>query len=468
MNQRHDAAAQLTLSVLRNACNLETPRNEVATKVTITGEETLSNTLSSLVTMLSAIVLVTRDGTSSDNNHQTIGSPAWLIHSAAIDLITSWKKLTGCKVTRSELNEKRLRRCLQVLVAELLLQISMSPRNLDTTAFAVDECAGVLRDMASVYVQDANSEAADDLPEIVCSIARCCGRTASSDGLAQLELLVQKLVSYSSPDLRSSSASFLRQLALDSACCFASDSDADAASQALLRRVEASVQSIGPLQTTATPFRKRGQSQQTSRDGYRWEEGICEWVLATPAGWANHCRAKRNMFWRDLQAHALCDHTLRFLEDKDAQTDASEPKGVTLRAGSRNSSTLSSSTHPSVGDGRLDVDFRHKSNSNSTKSLARDSEDEDRTDPPQIRKNDETSDMKSSGHSNEDDVEDELSECVTAVQMLNVPNYESTEQLERYRKRRAREQLRARRQVQVQQLCKVGNDVESDDELCSV
>ncbi|KAH8602401.1 hypothetical protein B0O99DRAFT_735819 [Bisporella sp. PMI_857] len=108
----------------------------------------------------------------------------------------------------------------------------------------------------------------------ICSIARCCGRgtrTLGFDHLEQIHMILESLATHAREP---SERTVLQELIVDSAFAFAQQmSDSKILDYAT--KTEAKFHVIKTkLATGATP---------KSACGFRWEEGISEWVTATPA-----------------------------------------------------------------------------------------------------------------------------------------------------------------------------------------
>ena len=468
MDQDFDAAAQMTLSVLTTVCDSRISMCKKTSETATKREDTLSNTLSSLVTILSTIALTTHPNGTSDitlfdhasSRQQIIGSPGWLIHTTAISIIASWEQVAGRSLIRNEGNDATLRRCSNVLIAELVLQVDLDLLNTKTTTSYIDDCIATIRKIASTCALNPYSEASDILPETVCSIARCYGRTTSSNGLTPLDHLVHRFISYDH-GIKLSSVAFLQQLALDSAIYFAQHFDGGAACQAFVGRIEASVRNIGSLQIGATPARKRGKPQQQERSGYRWEDGICEWVMATPVRITSDCASKYDIL--GLEPEVLSDTV-------DESSDTPEPRFMPNMSNNRSSSSPGHATNPLVDEGWLRIHAsqnQHETNGSNAEHGCSESNDDEQVKLSGMET--QYTDDRTGGdrYENMSDLEDELYDPVFKAQVQNSRGLETSE---RSLKRQARGHLRARRRVQVKQLCRLGNhtsdDSDSDDELC--
>ncbi|KAL9073318.1 MAG: hypothetical protein Q9157_004778 [Trypethelium eluteriae] len=474
-NQACDAAAHLTLSVLQSACDLKTSREDMSKNLPTNDTEALSNTISSLVTSLSATALLGGCSAPSDTqgpgnllmDQNTVATPRWLIHSAAISVAASLGKLRHSELCSDERHAASIRRSLNLLVAELLLQISLEPQPHDTTVFGVEGCVVAIQELESVRLAGPDLEVSDILCETICSIARCCGRTVRSNGSAHLQGLVERLLSPSRDDLDSSSASFLQRLALDSALYFVHHFDAGPNCQALIRRAEASVRGHGLLWATTTPVKRRREPHHQSRDGYRWEEGICEWILVTPAGETNTHMEDHDILGDHLDADNIYGDVSSIVDEEDNQVDEADLEIIPSSPYCGDCPTLSSCVSPSADDERLDIRCVQNWHETNNKSAGNGLNETECVEEQMPRISDQSGkyeiEVDDYDFANANDVEDELCEGLFAAQWQSLSDNATTK---RYQKRRARDKLRARRQMQVKRLCILGRNSESDDELC--
>ena len=477
-DQDYGDAARLTLSMFRSACGFQMtrPKGKTSTTIQENDGQALSNTISSLTTTLSASALVNHCNVNSNTvlpensfvEKYDIGSAEWIIHCAAISVASSWEKLPRCEIYLDEASRASIRRALNLLVAELLLQVSFVSQDCDSRVFGVEECVKAIREIVSATSGDLFSEVADILPEAVCSISICCGRTIRSDGLTHLEYLVQRLTSYHHRSLQLASASFLQRLALDSSLYFTHHFNGGPPCQTLVRRVEASVRDFGPLQAEATPLKRSGGPQQRSRDGYRWEEGICEWIWATPATLTSRYVDKCDALETDTATDAQYGHAWNILEEQDDGSDGTQRESIPPRPDNSKISKLSSFKYPPTDSQRLNFCGLRKeveTNHNNADSLYDETMAEEEVGSFGVGRDSEHTMMDEKDMATMNDLEDELSVGVSAMQSKSFSDGDATS---RYQKRVVREKLRARRQLQVKRLCKLTNDDESDDELCAV
>ena len=116
----------------------------------------------------------------------------------------------------------------------------------------------------------------------VCSVARCCGKAVAKDPFLYLQNLLEGLDRLSSGESRATRK--LREgISVAAAFKFAEETNQSQHLQWALELEQRATSGMAE-QTLRTPGRKSGSGGQRNKSGYRWEEGICEWVAKTPAG----------------------------------------------------------------------------------------------------------------------------------------------------------------------------------------
>jgi len=111
-----------------------------------------------------------------------------------------------------------------------------------------------------------------ELVDLICSIARCCGRGTSTMGFGYLKNLHLSLESVATTR-ETDGANLLHEIIVDSAFSFAQQVP-DSSYLNYATSTEAKFHVVKTKHVGSTP---RGSG------GFRWEEGISEWVTATPA-----------------------------------------------------------------------------------------------------------------------------------------------------------------------------------------
>jgi len=117
---------------------------------------------------------------------------------------------------------------------------------------------------------------------LVCNVARCCGKAVAQGPFSYLQTLLKGL------DSMSSSLDKAIRKVYDGISVAAAFEFAEWTGQpkhlewasALERTVDSGI----PGQPLRTPHKTPSNHPRSKRDGYRWEDGICEWVAMTPPG----------------------------------------------------------------------------------------------------------------------------------------------------------------------------------------
>ncbi|EON63468.1 hypothetical protein W97_02696 [Coniosporium apollinis CBS 100218] len=229
----------------------------------------LNNTISSLMTTLATVTIASESQQGHrDNKTDNI---LWPLESIAIDILRRYPTILD--------DRSSLQRAITVLASLLLARARActlpQPLLLANTNLIIQTMERISIDAAS----DTFSPL-DTIPGLVCSVARCRSRPFRSDGFVELQNLVQTLTTFHDPQTSSHSKWFMRRLALDSALEYAEGTKIPE-HFALARSIEQSLREVTSM-PTESPFKKSGASATKGR-GWRWEEGLSEWVTVTPA-----------------------------------------------------------------------------------------------------------------------------------------------------------------------------------------
>ncbi|KAF2834465.1 hypothetical protein M501DRAFT_1035254, partial [Patellaria atrata CBS 101060] len=240
--------------------------------------EALSNTIASLCTIFSTIGFVSGMG-EKDKGAITDQSALWPLELTSILVLSPPSSYTPTK--------PQLQRATALIASLLLLRTNCNlPMQTSINTEDLIQCIERFDKLASSKT-DRSTGTIEKLPTHVVSLARCCGRALRNDGFQHLQRIVQALIACS--DFRSYTSScsssfgptfLLKRLGLESALEFAEQTKV-AAHLAFAWEVEEIVKK-GGMEITKTPF-KSGNKAPGGETGYRWEEGIAEWVICTPA-----------------------------------------------------------------------------------------------------------------------------------------------------------------------------------------
>lgn len=135
--------------------------------------------------------------------------------------------------------------------------------------------------------QSASTEFCAITGAFVRNVARCCSKATGRNCFLYLQDLVVKLNGVS----LGRSRKLYESVSLAAAFAFAEETNQHAHLQWALE-LERSAAGRLAGQTLRTPGRALRKHVQSSKYGYRWEEGICEWVAQTPAGTLSDLKEK--------------------------------------------------------------------------------------------------------------------------------------------------------------------------------
>ena len=237
--------------------------------------EALKRTFSSLLTTFCSIVILS-EGTTKQTRAQ-IFNASTSEYEPLVALMRSW-------LIQWELSHAfNIQGTLLVITNLILQEVGHNSPGLEIDL--VDILLNHLRQMGkSLHIPPSYHE----VVTFICSIARCCGRGALNSGFEYLENLHQTLESFIC-DRDSGRGDIVREIVADSALAFAQQVP-DRKHLDYAATMEGRVHCIKTKpRVSLTP----GHSLDSSRIGFRWEEGISEWVTATPLASTSKCQDLR-------------------------------------------------------------------------------------------------------------------------------------------------------------------------------
>lgn len=236
--------------------------------------EAIESTFSSLLTTILSILILSME-TRNVETEDACGTLETLLRASLVQFEASYP----------EEGQSAL-----LLVANLFAEVF---GNLDQDLSLAQSILAQLRE--SLNGSDDSSEEYSNVVTFICSVARCCGRGSASSGFEHLEVLHSTLEK-SFGDLEESNT--FQSLIVDSAMAFANQTHEP--------------DHINYASSVEKKFRRRNlqpQHQPTfseggnARQGFRWEEGIGEWITATPIN-----NFKKN---KDVMVKAESQYTTR-------------------------------------------------------------------------------------------------------------------------------------------------------------
>ena len=234
----------------------------------------LCSTVSSILTVFSAISLLKNSDVSS-NPDDALGTSSMIIHDLAVKVRQALELVTYNFDSRhaSNLILERLRLSLMAAGMVRMTDNGSMPQL----------CPSNLEHFTSLAELPNSGQTFSSAGSFLCAVARCCATARSDDGLGFIQAMVDNLmVTSKSGFCDQATRRLLGQIALAAAFEFAESTSQPSHLNWALKvelAVSGTVNAPGPPSFEKTPARGIKQS----RTGYRWEEGICEWIAKTPA-----------------------------------------------------------------------------------------------------------------------------------------------------------------------------------------
>jgi hypothetical protein len=240
----------------------------------------LNTTFSSLFTVFTSIALVNRarEETSGDRIVERV---TWVLDSILISLLKRKDVQDDLKLLGpvAENMQTFVERAFWIAFASFLIHLEGCQLGASMLSLDVRTTAGAISWISTQYSSKHVdvSAALTTLPEFASSAARGTGRIWKDDGFDQMQRLVHGMLSLSGIRLPHKLWT-LKRLALESVMEYA-HSTRDAQHMAYARDIEKTMRIKGHVVITQSPM--KDDSPSTS-GGFRWEEGIGEWVACTP------------------------------------------------------------------------------------------------------------------------------------------------------------------------------------------
>ncbi|KAF2789819.1 hypothetical protein K505DRAFT_327989 [Melanomma pulvis-pyrius CBS 109.77] len=240
----------------------------------------LDTTFLSLLTVLSSIALLNNNRANSSND-PTVQRVTSVLDSMVIGLLRRnnvQSDLDLLEPTPEDM-ETFAHRALWTMSASFLVHLGGC--RLDVTMISLDmpTLVGAINWVALQYSSKniGISSAIATLPGFISSTARCSGKAWKDDGFDQLQQLADALLSLTGFRLPHKLWN-MKRLALESCLEFAQITN-NAEHIAFVRQIERSMKEKGHVVLANTPHKSDTLS---TGSGFRWEEGIGEWVACTP------------------------------------------------------------------------------------------------------------------------------------------------------------------------------------------
>lgn len=237
-------------------------------------ESGLCSTVSSILTVFSAIGLL-KNSDLSPNLADASGISSMITHDLGVEVRQALELVTYDADCRHASN----------LVLERLRLSLMAAGMVNTTqnGFVEQDCPSAFEHFRSLAELPNSGQTFSSAGSFLCAVARCCAAARSDDVFGFIQAIVDNLTVCSKSGTSDEATRRLcGQIAIAAAFEFAeSTSQPDHLNWALKVELAVSGTVIAPSQPSFEKTPARGIKQ--SRNGYRWEEGICEWIAKTPA-----------------------------------------------------------------------------------------------------------------------------------------------------------------------------------------
>ncbi|KAJ4374640.1 hypothetical protein N0V86_007513 [Didymella sp. IMI 355093] len=245
--------------------------------------QALSTTFSSLLTVLCSIALV--NASREDDVGKAIAQRVTRTLGAITVALTSRSDVeTELRLLEADSDDLQIfgqRACWTVFCSFLIhlddCEADSSVASL-TTATLIHNLSFVMRQYSANGVNSSTVLAT--LPLLISATARGTGRIWHDSGFAQLQRLIQAMSSLSGHRLPHKLWT-LKRIALESATEFANETD-EAEHLKYANKVAKQMRTSGRLVIMPTPRKTDTPPSASSNGGFRWEDGIGEWVACTP------------------------------------------------------------------------------------------------------------------------------------------------------------------------------------------
>ncbi|CAG5182554.1 uncharacterized protein ALTATR162_LOCUS10218 [Alternaria atra] len=283
----------------------------------------LDTTFSSLLTVLCSIALVNsnRDDTAGQDIVRRI---TWVLDAVVITISTREDIQDELRLLGADTDDVQVmaQRAIWINFASFL--VHLEGREYSGILWLSSSTSIKLVDWVTAQYSSNNINLASifaTLPSLISSTARGTGRIWKDDGFDQLQRFTTALVASSGWRLPHRLWT-LKRLALESAREFAHGTG-DAEHMTYVRNIEETMQTEGRLVIMQSP--QKNESPDTS-SGFRWEEGIGEWVTCTPFIRQNiNCSARK-----PVRALELLPTPVQSEDDKTEASDIDDGLPVSI------------------------------------------------------------------------------------------------------------------------------------------
>lgn len=240
----------------------------------------LSTTYSSLLTVMCSIALV-NSSREDDAGRQIARRLTLALDAVVISILKRDDIRDELRLLEADTEDLQTfaQRAVWAIFASFVVHLDNDTANESHVSLTISESVQGLNLTALEYSSTGVNMASvlSGLPGLISSIAQGTGRIWKDDGFEQLQRLVQTLMALSGHRLPHKLWT-LKRLALESTMEFAQNTGA-AEHLSYARDIEKKMRNQGRLMIASSPLKNDSPS---TNGGFRWEEGIGEWVACTP------------------------------------------------------------------------------------------------------------------------------------------------------------------------------------------
>ncbi|KAI5205718.1 hypothetical protein E4T39_02861 [Aureobasidium subglaciale] len=242
-------------------------------------DKSLCRTNVSIITVLTAIVLIEQDTHKLDGSRKGYTAAESLLTRLSITLLTIMEACHPGPTNQGTYYQQSTV-CFAILTSSLVLGVKH-----DGTERNQVSCQRktVLEGLINVHgngASDSVHTVVERAAAFLVDLSRCCGQSLHSDSQSYLESLVRSILEESQHGSETEKT-FLKQLAVESSLHSAKTS-ATQRSRIFLDDIEAAMAQQKPLKVQGPGGDADGSLGTFAEQSLRWEEGLCEWIVASP------------------------------------------------------------------------------------------------------------------------------------------------------------------------------------------
>ena len=237
-------------------------------------DKALQSTFSNILTVLSAINVLRSSKSGLDSNNLDFQSMA-ILQDMALEIHQALElaKVISCANRRWSVPAESLR--LPLLSAGL---VSLLSRNA-----GAEVSPNEVRDIATLASLPSSNESLGNAGSFVSEIAHCCDEAGSGDGFRFIQAIVQNLSSIADSNMYDTPIRRLFSGIAHAAAFAFSESTGQPKHLTWALDVEYAITRTFDDSPKVVVEKTPARAVMKNKCGYKWEEGICEWIAKTPS-----------------------------------------------------------------------------------------------------------------------------------------------------------------------------------------